>query len=250
MSAARSEWFPRVRRRDTARVRLVCLGGAGTGSSEFAGWQAALPGWVEVWAAQLPGRERRIRQAPARTMIELADPLAEELRGVADGTPWALFGHSFGALVAYEVGCRVRACGLVVASAVVPHLQATRLPVAADDDETLLDWARNADGTDPDLLADPRFARWLAEDLRVTLRIRREYPTVPPRPLPIPVLAVGGAGDPDAAAADLERWREYTTGEFTRRQIGHGHFFLRDERESLLAVMVEQLDRWTGGNLS
>lgn len=249
MTIPQDLWFPRVRRRETARVRLVCFGGAGTGSSQFAPWSSMLPEWVEVWAAQLPGRERRMREAPAATMAELAEPLAEELRAAGAGIPWAFFGHSFGCLVAYEVARRLAGddppCGLVLASSVVPHLQGTRLPVAADDDETLLAWVRAAGGSDPRLLADERFARWLAEDLRVTLRIRREYPATPPDPLPCPVLALGGAGDPDATAADLAHWRAYTRAEFTQREIGNGHFFLRDSVEPLLATITDQLRRWT-----
>ncbi|TDD59254.1 thioesterase [Kribbella antibiotica] len=239
-------WFPRIARRTDARVRLVCLGGAGTGSTEFATWHHGLPEWVEVWAAQLPGRERRIREAPAKTMAELADPLAEELQ--QDGPPVVLFGHSFGALIAYEVARRLEVAGLAVASTVVPHLQATRLPVTNDDDETLLAWARSANGTDPELLADERFARWLAEDLRVTLRIRRDYPAVLPERLRCPVLAIGGAGDPDATAVDLAEWRQYAAAGFDQVEIGSGHFFLRDERDSLLTALTGHLDRWILGS--
>ncbi|NEA30612.1 alpha/beta fold hydrolase [Streptomyces sp. SID13031] len=252
MTAVRSLWFPRLARSEATRVRLVCFGGAGTGSTEFATWQAGLPSTVEVWAAQLPGRERRIREAPAASMAELADPLAAELRLEDDGTPWAFFGHSFGALIAYEVARRlagqVALAGVVAASSVVPHLQATRLPVTSDDDETLLAWAAAANGTEAGLLSDARFARWLAEDLRVTLRIRREYPSTAPEPLPCPVLAIGGAGDADATATDLAQWQQYTAVGLDQLELGQGHFFLRDDRTSLLTALSSHLANWTLGS--
>ncbi len=243
-------WFPRVAHRRWPRVRLLCVGGAGTGPAEFAGWSTELPGAVELWPAQLPGRERRIREAPAPCIHELADDIAEQMWQFSDPSlPWALFGHSFGSLVVYEVAKRIVGvlpmCGLIVSSMVVPHRQGERLPVQHSDDDTLLDWVRSAGGTDSALLDDPRFASWLAEDLRVTLRIRQEYSPHRPAPLPSPILALGGADDPDALPEDLAQWCAYTSKSFAYQQIGSGHFFLRDNRPDVVATVAAQLDDWT-----
>ncbi|HEV3358458.1 MAG TPA: alpha/beta fold hydrolase [Pseudonocardiaceae bacterium] len=243
-------WFPRVAHRRWPRVRLLCVGGAGTGPAEFAGWSTELPGAVELWPAQLPGRERRIREAPAPCINELADDIAEQMWQFSDPSlPWALFGHSFGSLVVYEVAKRIVGvlpmCGLIVSSMVVPHRQGERLPVRHSDDDTLLDWVRNAGGTDSALLDDPRFASWLAEDLRVTLRIRQEYSPRRPAPLPSPILALGGADDPDALPEDLAQWCEYTSKSFAYQQIGSGHFFLRDNLPDVVGTVAAQLADWT-----
>jgi surfactin synthase thioesterase subunit len=243
-------WFPRVARRRWPRVRLLCVGGAGTGPSEFTGWSTELPGAVELWPAQLPGRERRIREAPATCISDLADDLAEEMWRFSDPSlPWALFGHSFGSLVVYEVAKRILGvlpmCGLIVSSMCVPHQQVERLPVRRADDDTLLDWVRGAGGTETALLEDPRFASWLAEDLRVTLRIRQDYSPERPAPLPCPILALGGAGDPDALPEDLARWCEYTSKAFAYQQIGSGHFFHRDHRSDVVGAIAAQLVEWT-----
>jgi surfactin synthase thioesterase subunit len=243
-------WFPRVAHRRWPRVRLLCVGGAGTGPSEFAGWSTELPGSVELWPAQLPGRERRIREAPAPCIDELADDLAEQMWRFSDpNLPWALFGHSFGSLVVYEVAKRIIGvlpmCGLIVSSMAVPHQQINRLPVQGSDDHTLLDWVRTAGGTDSGLLDDPRFASWLAEDLRVTLRIRQGYSPRRSAPLPCPILALGGAGDPDARPEDLAQWCAYTSKSFAYQQIGSGHFFLRDSRPDVVGTIAAQLEDWT-----
>ena len=334
-------WFPRITHRRWPKVRLLCVGGAGTGPSEFTGWSTELPGTVELWPAQLPGRERRIREAPATRISDLADDLAEQMWRFSDpslpwalfghsfgslvvyevakrvlgvlpvcglivssmavphqqvnrlpvrrsdddtlldwvrgagGTesallddqrfaswlaeemwrfsdpslPWALFGHSFGSLVVYEVAKRIMGvlpmCGLIVSSMAVPHQQVNRLPVQRSDDHTLLNWVRGAGGTESALLDDPRFASWLAEDLRVTLRIRQDYSPKRPAPLPSPILALGGADDPDARPEDLAQWCEYTSKAFAYQQIGSGHFFLRDSRPDVVATVAAQLDEWT-----
>ena len=243
-------WFPRVAHRRWPRVRLLCVGGAGTGPSEFAGWSTELPGAVELWPAQLPGRERRIREAPAASINELADDLADQMWRYSDPSlPWALFGHSFGSLVVYEVAKRIAGvlpmCGLIVSSMAVPHQQVHRLPVQRCDDHTLLNWVRRAGGTESSLLDDPRFASWLAEDLRVTLRIRQDYSPERPAPLPAPILALGGAGDPDALPEDLAQWCAYTSKSFAYQQIGSGHFFLRESRPDVVAAIAAQLEDWT-----
>jgi surfactin synthase thioesterase subunit len=243
-------WFPRVVHRRWPRVRLLCVGGAGTGPSEFSGWSTELPGAVELWPAQLPGRERRIREAPASCINELADDIAEEMWRCSDSRlPWALFGHSFGSLVVYEVAKRITGvlpmCGLIVSSMAVPHQQVHRLPVQGSDDNTLLNWVRGAGGTESSLLDDPRFASWLAEDLRVTLRIRQDYSPTAPAPLPVPILALGGDGDPDALPDDLAQWCAYTSKSFAYQRIGRGHFFLRDSRPDVVAAIAAQLQEWT-----
>jgi surfactin synthase thioesterase subunit len=243
-------WFPRVAHRRWPRVRLLCVGGAGTGPAEFAGWSTELPGSVELWPAQLPGRERRIREAPAASIDELADDLAEQLWRFTDpGLPWALFGHSFGSLVVYEVAKRILGvlpmCGLIVSSMAVPHQQVNRLPVRGGDDDTLLDWLSRAGGTESALLEDASFASWLAEDLRATLRIREVYSPPVPQPLPCPILAIGGAGDPDTRPEDLAQWCEYTSKAFAYQRIGNGHFFLRDSRPDVVGAVAAQLDEWT-----
>jgi medium-chain acyl-[acyl-carrier-protein] hydrolase len=203
-------WFPRVARRRWPRVRLLCVGGAGTGPSEFACWSTELPGSVELWPAQLPDR-----QAPVPSIGELADDLAEQLWHCSEPSlPWALFGHGFGSLVVYEVAKRILGvlpmCGLIVSAMPVPHRQPERRP-----DDTLLNLVRRTDGP------------------------RR------PAPLPCPILALGGAGDPDVRPEDLAQWCEYTSKSFAYQQIGTGHFFHRDSRPDVVATVAAQLDEWT-----
>ncbi|MFI6026911.1 thioesterase II family protein [Amycolatopsis magusensis] len=251
-------WFPQVNRRAWPQVRLVCIGAAGTGASQFAAWSAALPESIEVWPVLLPGRERRIREEPLRRIDRIADELTAELLGrVEPGGPhWALFGHSFGALVGFEVARRLldaadaEVAGLVACSMPPPHLQADRLPVASDGDAELLDWVRAAGGVDEVLLDDPRFARWLAGDLRAALACRRSYQVDRLVPLDCPVLVAAGAGDPEVTGDDLEQWRICTNADFERVTVGHGHFFLRSHQQALLELIADRLTRWRSARSS
>ncbi|AXB41890.1 thioesterase II family protein [Amycolatopsis albispora] len=245
-------WFPQVDRQAAPAVRLVCVGGAGTGASQFAAWSKGLPESIEVWPVLLPGRERRIREKPLRRIDRIADELLAELvqRGAQGGPHWAFFGHSFGALVAYETARRalnttdLTVDGLIACSMPAPHLQADRLPVASDDDGALLDWVRASGGVDDVLLGDARFASWLAADLRATLDCRRSYQLDRPVPLGCPVLVASGDDDPQVNQHDLDQWRHYTTAAFEQVTVGSGHFFLRSQQDALLELVRDRLARW------
>ncbi|MBN6040836.1 thioesterase II family protein [Amycolatopsis sp. 195334CR] len=255
---AEGPWFPQVDRRQRPAVRLVCLGAAGTGASQFGAWSEALPESIEVWPVLLPGRERRIREEPLRRIDLIADELLAELVRLVEpgGPPWAFLGHSFGALVAYETARRLLDStdlaveGLVACSMPAPHVQADRLPVATDDDAALLDWVRTSGGVDDVLLGDARFARWLAADLRATLDCRRSYRLDRPVKLDCPVLVASGADDPEVVPDDLDEWRYCTTATFERITVGRGHYFLRSHQDALLELVHDRLTRWRSARSS
>ena len=92
--------FPRHRR--VARMRLFCLPFAGGGAAAYRDWQIELPDWLEVCPILLPGREMRLAQAPVRRMAVLVGAVADAIARWAD-LPFALFGHSLGALTAFEL---------------------------------------------------------------------------------------------------------------------------------------------------
>ena len=97
-----SRWVAGRRSRIRAEVRLFCFPHAGGGASAYHQWPDLLPEWVDVAPVQPPGREQRIAEPPIDDLARLIEALAG---GLADQieTPYAFFGHSLGALVAYEL---------------------------------------------------------------------------------------------------------------------------------------------------
>src|ERR1700744_554921 len=95
--------FPTAPPRRRARLRLICCAFAGGGASFYRSWPAALADDIEDVAVQLPGREGPLADPPLSSLAQLVTVLGRELRPLADGTPLALFGHSMGALVAFEL---------------------------------------------------------------------------------------------------------------------------------------------------
>src|SRR5690348_12875642 len=131
---------------DTAPGRpvLVCLPYAGGSTAAFRSWETALADAIELWRVQLPGRGARIAEPPYTRLRPLVRALAQVLQSATD-RPYALFGHSMGALLAYEVALALRADGrppprrLIVSGHRAPHLPPPRTPIHQLDDGAFLE---------------------------------------------------------------------------------------------------------------
>ncbi|MET8897962.1 thioesterase II family protein [Streptomyces albogriseolus] len=226
--------------RDGTPVTLYCFAHAGAGVSGFAHWRAGTGPGVVTAPVLLPGRESRRREPRARTRDELLaallGPLADE---VADGRPYAFYGHSLGGIVAHTLARALVDRGLpapgllAVGASPAPHT----VPVRQDDDitdERLLRFVADLGAAPGGALADPGSV-WhrsvlpvLRDDLVLAAALRTAALTDPASgPLPVPVLAVGGRDDPVVHAAALDGWARWTTGRFVRRTVPGDHFFVR-----------------------
>ncbi|MEV0275646.1 alpha/beta fold hydrolase [Streptomyces sp. NPDC050610] len=243
----KSPWLLRFPPRPDAKVRLVCLPGAGSSASMYYPWSTAFPPEVEVCAVQLPGRGGRLREEPYRRMEPLADALAEVVRAECD-RPLVLFGHSLGALIAYEVAARLRdrhgggAAALMVAAHKAPHLGSARVSVNDLTDHDLLAFIDRLGGTSPAVLARPEIRALALPALRADFELDYTYAYRERPPLAIPVSAFGGTADAIVSEAELAAWEPLTTGAFTHRQLSGDHFFLTaPEGAAMLSLMRGQL---------
>ncbi|GGW82077.1 pyochelin biosynthetic protein PchC [Streptomyces lucensis JCM 4490] len=240
-----SPWFRRHAPAGPVRLRLVCLPHAGGTATFFRSWEGALGAGVEVLATRYPGRQERIAE-PCMTDLEpLADAVAEELTGFLD-VPVALFGHSMGASVAYEVALRLQrshpgaVAGLFVSAREAPHLVTPRT-VHLRDDDGVLEEVRRLGGSDAALLEDPSLRDILLPPLRADFRIAGTYRAAAPVPVRCPVAAYAGEHDTGAAPDAVRRWSEVSAGPFDLTVMRGGHFYLISERDALLKDLSRRL---------
>ena len=222
-----------------AGCRMFCLPYAGAGASIYRAWPAALRGEAEVWPVHLPGRERRLSDPPADTVQALATQTARGSAGDLD-RPFVLFGHSMGALLAFEVARALRRAALPQPLALLvsgyggPHLPDTRPPIHALPDDAFKEAVAALDGTPADVIANDELMALLLPLLRADFRLVETYRTRPEPPLDLPIHIYAGCRDRDTPQDALEAWGDCTRAGTTITLFEGGHFYLRDAAPALL----------------
>lgn len=222
--------------------RLVCLPHAGGSASFFFPLSRRLAPSIETIAAQYPGRQDR-RAEPALTSIaDLADGIVHSLgEELGAGGPLVLFGHSLGAVVAFEVARRLEAstspgpAALVVSGRRAPSRQVCEDVHLRDDDGVLarLAWLG---GTDSGVLADEDLVRLILPAVRADYRALAAYAAAPVGPetagtVACPIVALVGDADPVTPVDDALAWSQFTTGGFESEVFPGGHFYLSDHQD-------------------
>jgi surfactin synthase thioesterase subunit len=230
-----------------ARLRLLCLPQAGGSASSFGPWRVAAPPGVELATVELPGRGVRSAEPVPDSIEELAQAVVEGVTAELD-MPYALFGHSFGALLGYEIAVEIRRRGLpapralVVSASRAPHGGAVPERMSDRDDAGLLAWLEGFGGFPSELARYTSYLRYALRTVRRDLTLTENYMdaragTVPER-LDCPLHVLGGDADPLIPADRLERWRDCAGGDFTKRLLPGGHDYLFTGAPAALAAVT------------
>ncbi|WP_405976469.1 alpha/beta fold hydrolase [Streptomyces sp. NBC_00988] len=233
--------------RPQADTRLFCFPYAGGGVSAFRDWAALLPDDIEPWAIQLPGREDRLGTPPLDRMGDVLNALVPAIIPYLD-RPFAFFGHSMGALVAWNLTCSLQRMEagsptrLFVSGCAAPQVRgdaAVQFHGAPDDE--LIEKLRSWRATPEVVLADPELMNLLLPVIRADLAVVETFRFRGGPPLNCPLSAFGGTEDDPEGNASLPRWGELTAGGFDLRMFDGDHFFLHSARPAVLAEIVGRL---------
>ena len=232
-----------------ARLRLFCLPFAGGGASIFRSWGKALAPAIEVCPIQLPGRENRSLEPAYTDALPLAEALASQIQLYAD-KPYALFGHSMGALLAFELTKILQQQNaplpltLFLSAHRAAHLPSRRTPMHGLPDKEFIEKLRRFGGFPDEILNHQELLDFLLPTLRADLTLCDLYRYLPATPLNCPLELYAGSQDTEVSPAEIEAWGEHTTQSANLHIFPGGHFFLRSDADALMQAITRASARF------
>jgi surfactin synthase thioesterase subunit len=228
----------------TNRSQLVCLPFAGAGASFFNEWKGLQPS-IEILAVQLPGREKRFADEPHVDVQRAADEVAASLKQESQpDVPTAIFGHSLGAVLAFEVARRMATSGfyatlaLVVSGSPDPWTQRSSRASDLADDAAFIAKVTEFSGYAHEALEDPLMRELLLPALRADVQMHENYRPGSDASLEVPVLTVRGTEDSLVAQDQVERWSKATKSRVTHAQLPGGHMYFAGNPGPLLDLIA------------
>jgi len=239
-------WLRCFHPRPEARLRLFCFPYAGRGASLFRTWAEHVPPDIEVVALQPPGREDRFREAALRRMAPLVDAIAGVIEPWCD-RPFAYFGHSMGALIAFELARFRRRGGrpmpewLFVSGRRAPQIPDPEPPIPElPDEEFARELQRRYQGIPAPIADDPELRALFLPMVKADLELVDTYVCEPEPPLDVPISVFGGTDDA-ITPEELQAWQVHTTARCRVRMLPGDHFFINTGAEGILRKVVEDL---------
>ncbi|MEJ2692181.1 MAG: alpha/beta fold hydrolase [Candidatus Thiodiazotropha sp.] len=232
----------------TAKLRLFCIPHAGGGVQSFLDWDKEFLPQISVCPVHLPGRGKRLVEPAYTCMEELIEGLLYALQSKLD-KPFALFGHSMGALVAFELARALRRRfgvepeWLFVSSHRAPHVMTGDKPIYALPDNAFIDAVKSYNGLPRELLVNSELMDLVLPILRADFELCDRYFCVDDVPLKSPIAAFGGLYDPKVKLDLLAAWCDHTRGEFAVSLLDGDHFYHQTQRRTLIRrieVLLEQ----------
>jgi medium-chain acyl-[acyl-carrier-protein] hydrolase len=251
----KSAWFPTAGSNPKARLRLFCFHHAGGGASSFGVWPRRLPAWIEVVSCHLPGHEERLREASILQMDQLLDAILIEMRPLLN-QPFALFGHSFGAMIAFYLTRRLRQNSLALpqrlfVSGCQPlHLPRRHGPIHNLPQEQFIEQLQRLYEPIPDpILRAPDMLALFARVLRADFTVLESADYYPEPPLACAISAYAGLDDAEVSSSCLERWSNYTTAQFQSALFPGGHLYYRSLSTALFQKLTSDLSASYPGSI-
>ncbi|MEW9701881.1 thioesterase II family protein [Paenibacillus sp. SI8] len=252
MTSKLHSWFLHANVNSHAKLRLFCFPYAGGGASVFRDWSRYFPKDIEVCPVQLPGRESRGLESPMTSLSQIVQAIVVEIQPLLQ-TPFVFFGHSMGALIAYETARQLsRIYGKPPEQLIVSGRSSAGLPYTKKklhelpDNEFIME-LRRMNGTPEAVLQHDELMQLLLPRLRADFEVCETYSYIQDQPLPCPISAFGGNSDYDVTVASLASWNEHTMSEFNLHMFEGDHFFLHGQQDKVIQTVIDSIHKIPAG---
>ena len=246
MNDALTSWFSCYTPRPDATLRLFGFPHGGGGPQAFREWSRQLPEHIELHALSLPGRGSRLHE-PLMTSVDALMP--ELLRALPDflDKPFVFFGHSMGAIIAFELTRRLQQEGyplplrLFVSAHKAPHTAHGDAPMHLLSDTELVALLRRLGLVPEAALESPELIDLILPPLKADYQLSETYRWSADAPLSVPITAMGGRLDTLAAESDLQRWSECAEG-FDLQMFDGDHFYTQSQQDEVLHALTTAVE--------
>jgi surfactin synthase thioesterase subunit len=230
----------------SADVALLCFGYAGASAFRFQRFRNWLPSWIDLHLMELPGHGRRIGEPLQQTLAGMVDAVWADVTPHT-AKPFALFGHSLGAMVAFEVALRLtraaaaRPLVLFASAASAPSRRDRERYARLDTDAAVKAELLRLSGTPALALEDEQLMELMLPILKADFRACAGYARSPDPALQCPVRVYAGRDD-DVPRLALEAWREHSAEGCSLEWWPGGHFFVHEHEPAIVGDMVSVIE--------
>ncbi len=230
-----NNWIKVSSKRVDSKYKLICIPYAGSGSNIFYKWQKVIGKDVEILPVQLPGREKRITEECMTDCEKVVEGIAGQLINLIDDHEFAIFGHSMGGIIAYEL-CRQLQKKYNISPKIcfisASHIDADneKIYLSKLDDEAFVQKLRQYGGINDEILKYPEFFDVFVKILKNDFRLIENYTiSEDDKVIHVPIRNYIGTDDNLMKMEKMNDWREYTDLGYTYRIFNGNHFFISDE---------------------
>lgn len=239
-----SRWFTAVKPSQPGDAALYCLAHTGGNAEDYLRWQSDLPANLVMKAVILPGTCRRYEEKYLTGINLLAENIAAAIEQESDGA-FYLFGHSMGALLAWEVANKVSTppAGLLLSASLCPaEIPSPRITqMAAMDNEKFIQEMDYFSGLDASLITNPFLNDMVANRLKRDFKLIAGYRYSPAPPISTPIMVIAGKADAHIPAASLMQWQAYTRHFLGAKRVRGNHFYFNDAPEVITGAIKDMV---------
>jgi medium-chain acyl-[acyl-carrier-protein] hydrolase len=242
-------WIKTTKLKSKIKLRLFCLPYAGGGTSIFRTWSEHLPPEIEVFPIQLPGRESRWKEPLLNHISPLVETLVTDIYPYLQETTFAFFGHSMGALIAFELtrtlyeNYNFHPIQLFVSGRAAPQITTSDLAIHQLPESEFIEELRRLDGTPEAILQNAELMKLLMPILRADFAICETYIYSIKKQLQCPISIFGGLEDKKSSYENLIAWRELTNNEHRLRLFPGNHFFIQSVQPLVLSAILQDIEQ-------
>jgi medium-chain acyl-[acyl-carrier-protein] hydrolase len=250
-----SPWFTHYGYSPHGNMRVFAFPYSGAGVSAYHQWANAFHQQkIDFIGVQPPGRESRLREAPIQDLSLMVKHLVLAIKPLTD-KPFVFFGHSLGALIAFELARALRKYKLPLPSHLFvsafrsPELPNPNKALHQLDDEAFIAGIREYDNTPEDVLANQALMQMLLPMIRADFRMHENYQHRQEPPLPCSITVFKGSYDRFSRKEQMSSWQQHTIADFNEITYQGGHFFLSEHSDSMSKEIINAFTRMNNNSI-